>query len=515
MMEAAKDVLVTYWRKIKESRSFMVMVRPLLILLITLNSVFTKQRMSHENGLVARGKVRLVDDLQLPENNFFKPGAEFDCSLRHASVSFMDDAAMVVRAGSLKFSNDPIDSPFDMLMNNGVATPFWNMDTFWQFMNARRKGGRAHLIPYFRRNPRCYFNVRDALRLNPDSFAHLEYYNQTPLEFISSDSKKRYAKFRLIPSIPIEPPSGIPTEEELQTPWFQGAKSRESRTRNYLKDEYRERLITENIEYRFQIQLLEWDPLFDRAIELNSLYSWDEKRYPWQELAHVTMNKAVDHEEGNKFIFSLNNLPSALRVIPALGITDGPSIDYLRLGGIWPRRARLLMYRLFGQSKPIPEQRHRTAVQNKDRTTTVVISDDIYMRPSLPQNDDPKRQFLRKRQINRSLGLHQYIHGFIRTSASSSYRLWQPPYWYQRVFHIYESDPPERETVPLPLPPFIRELSALHFFTLVQVVNLCRLRFSSFKIPLKVLFSHLRMIPACGKWLRPLPNLPMLKCMKL
>jgi len=57
--------------------------------------------MSHENGIVARGRIRVVDNLAIPQNDFFLPGREFSCRLRHASVSLMDDAGLFVRGASL------------------------------------------------------------------------------------------------------------------------------------------------------------------------------------------------------------------------------------------------------------------------------------------------------------------------------------------------------------------------------------------------------------------------------
>ena len=459
MLEALRDIIVLNWTRFRRSRFVMLAMRPVLILLITLNSVFTRERMSHENGMVARGQVRIRPDLDLPKNAFFTPGRIFQCRLRHASVSFLDDAALVVRAASIKFADADIASPFDMLMNNGNTTPFWNMDTFWQFMRCRMKGGRAALIDYFKRNPRCYMNVRDAVRRDPESFANLFYYSQIPLEFHAADGKRRYAKFRLIPKEHDEEFDGRPSEEDLRKPWFQEARSHEPKSRNYLKEEYRRRLDHQNVHYRFQIQLLDWDDGMDREIELSSLYPWEETRFPWRDLADVTIIEAMTREDGNRCYFSLGHLPhDVLRVIPAEGIEDGPSIDYLRLGGSWPRKARLWMYRIFGQKKPIPDQRDRTAAENADRTTSTTDSDDIYMRPALPQKDTERRQLERARHLETARGQYQYYHGYIQTEATPSGALWQPMPWYERVFDVYEADPLERKTVPVPLPPFIRKM---------------------------------------------------------
>ena len=70
-------------------------LRAVCVLLIALNSLANRQRMSHQNGIVARGRVRIVDGLAIPDTDFFRPGREFPCRLRHASVSFMDDAGML------------------------------------------------------------------------------------------------------------------------------------------------------------------------------------------------------------------------------------------------------------------------------------------------------------------------------------------------------------------------------------------------------------------------------------
>lgn len=459
MLEAIRDLIVQRWERFRRGRFFMLLMRPIMIFFITLNTLLTRERMSHENGLTVRGQVRIRPDLNLPPNQFFTPGKTFPCRLRHASVSFLDDAAMVVRAASIKFSDNPVASPFDMLMNNGNATPFWNMDTFWQFMRARMQGGRAHLIAYFKRNPRCYMNVRDAVRHDPKSFANQFYYSQTPLAFTADDGLERFAKFRLIPQDHDEEFDGFPSEEDLAKAWFQEAHSNEKLGRNYLKNEFRQRLDKGHVRYRFQIQLLEWQDSDERAYELNSLYPWDEKECPWRDLAEVTLTDALSYAEGNQCIFSLRHLPKGvLSEIPAQGIEDGPSIDYLRQGGWWPRRARLLMYRIFGQKQPIPDQRTMTAADNADHTTSTLDSDDVYMRPCLPQKDTERRLLVRARQLEVARGTYQYYHGYIETEATPSGAAWTKQAWYEHIFAIYEANPVERKTVPVPLPPFIRKL---------------------------------------------------------
>ena len=46
-------------------------LRAVCVSLIALNSLSNRHRMSHQNGIVARGRVRIVDDLAIPDTEFF------------------------------------------------------------------------------------------------------------------------------------------------------------------------------------------------------------------------------------------------------------------------------------------------------------------------------------------------------------------------------------------------------------------------------------------------------------
>ncbi|WP_309665614.1 lipoxygenase family protein [Tabrizicola sp.] len=464
LIEVLSDIWSSIWGRFRTSRLMMWFMRVFMIIIITTNSLFNRVRMSHENGLVVRGRVVLLDNPAVPANDFFVGGREYPCRLRHAAVSFLDDASLVVRSASLKFADAPINSPLDLLMNTGVAGPFWNMDTFWQFTRAKMRGGRAELIEYFMRNPRCYWNVRSAVRRDPNSFANQHFHSQTPLQFFATDGRERYAKFRLVPKVDALPQDGVPTEADLGDAWFQEPLPNEALSKNYLKDEYRARLTRGPVHYVLQLQLLEWSSVCDRDYELSALFPWDEALQPWQPVAEVTITDALGYHEGNLCLFSLCNLPKTLKTIPPRGYTDGPSIDYLRLGGMWPRKARLWAYSIFGQNKPIPDERTDTADEYADHTTAAITSDDVYMRPSLPQSDPLARQMVRAQLLEAQRGMYQFIHGFFRTEARAD-RPWRPLAWYRQVFKIYESDPKARKTVELPLPPFVKSLPPQENYT--------------------------------------------------
>jgi Lipoxygenase len=384
----------------------LVGLKAICVSLIALNSFVTRMRMSHENGIVARGRIRVLDDLTIPENDFFVPGREFPCRLRHASVSLMDDAGLFVRAASLKFANADIESPLDLLMNGGTAAPFWNMHTFAQFMYARMRGGRAHLIPYFQANPRCFENVRNALRLRPDSFASLRYYTQTPFEFRAHDGRLRYCKFRLLPEDRCVD-TGIPREEDLQTPWFQEARPGEALSPNYLKDEYMERVRNRGAKYHLEMQLHEWWPHDQREVILNSLYAWEESAHPWIPVANVHIDSIHEQDPyGYRCVFEINHRPECVRLIEPQSIYDPPSMEYLRVGSALATRLRLIGIKLFGPPRPVPHL--RPVVSYPDEQKSSVTADDIWMDARLPQNETRIRSHDRMIQLQRARGLYQF-----------------------------------------------------------------------------------------------------------
>jgi hypothetical protein len=384
----------------------LVGLRALCVSLIALNSFVFRTRMSHENGIVARGRIRLVDDLAIPESDFFLPGREFACRLRHASVSLMDDAGLFVRGASLKFADADVESPLDLLMNGGTAAPFWNMYTFAQFMYAKMRGGRAHLISYFRANPRCFENVVSSLRLRPDSFASLRYHTQTPFQFRARDGRLRYCKFRLLPQ-DRRPETGIPREEDLQTPWFQEAKPGETLPPNYLKDEYIERVRSHGANYVLEMQLHEWSPDDEREVILNSLYAWEESAHPWMPVAQVHIDSIHEQDPyGYHCLFEITNRPDCIGLIEPLSIYDPPSLEYLRVGGVLARRARLIGTKLFGPPPPVPHL--RPADSYADEQASTVTADDIWMDARLPQDETRSRARDRTAQLERARGLYQF-----------------------------------------------------------------------------------------------------------
>lgn len=317
-----------------------------------------RYRMSHNNGIAGRGKVRIVDNPQFPEHDFFVPGKEFDARVRHAMATFLDDAMKGIRSCSVKFADSDFDSPFDLECNTGEINLFWSAASFLQFAKLRKEQWGVEYVEYYRKYPQGIKGAQEALRKDATSFTNLRYYALTPFLFYGKDKVKRYAKYRVIPfdDIPetglIDNPSDWDTANQRITP-------HETRGRNYLKEEYKEHIQQEGAaKYRIQIQTRVAND--DDSPEIfNNQIPWDAAIFPWYDLATMEITEILDWKESTLTSFSLNNMPKTLGIIPAKSIYDYNSLNYMRANAEIARKARLLSYKLKGIPGPIPNNDNR------------------------------------------------------------------------------------------------------------------------------------------------------------
>ena len=82
-----------YWIHRLGDKLLLWVYAKLFAVMLALFLCFPKQqRMSHNNGIGAAGKLRIVDNPEFPAHPFFAPGREFPVRIRHASATFLDDA---------------------------------------------------------------------------------------------------------------------------------------------------------------------------------------------------------------------------------------------------------------------------------------------------------------------------------------------------------------------------------------------------------------------------------------
>jgi arachidonate 5-lipoxygenase len=340
--------------------------RMFIVTVILWINVF-RRRMSHNNGVAGRGKLRVVTDQQFPASDFFEPGREFPCRIRHGAAGYMDDAMAQVRSGSLKFADSPFRSPLDLQMNTGRHCFFWNAASFLEFvwtriresMFVRSTDNIVHYLKYHQKYADGRKSAADASPRVPQSNATMYYFSQTPFAWKAKDGVPRYVRFRLIPGdrSPEDPPPNpewvakVAADPSLAVVAAdQRAVPGEPRTVNYLKEEWFERLKRGPVRHILQIQWHDVRP-DDPDVIRNPLEPWDEATHPWADLAEVEITEPLSYEEQDQMAFEVTNLPPCMALLPAKSMQDYNSLNYMRKFAVWSIRARWLMCKLFGIPK--------------------------------------------------------------------------------------------------------------------------------------------------------------------
>lgn len=316
-----------------------------------------RQRMSHNKGVAARGRIRIPEDPGFPDHDFLVPGRSFECRIRHASVSFFDDGMMQVRSISIKFSDTRYRSPWDLELNTGPKSIFWTAANFIQFVMNRREKGGIQYRDYYEKFPDGKSGAQVSGMYHPSSFAMMTYYSKNPQLFTDRQGQLYYAKYRVVPEEGLSDTGKVP-EERMETIYDQRVKDENAPGVNYLVNEYRERLKKGPVRYRLQVQL--HHPCSDDTEEIfNSFIEWPEKDHPWMDLAHIEVHEPIDYKETVLMGFNVNHHPPTLGHIPARSIHDYNSILYMRSKTWIAYQARRLSYKLFGLPEETPEHAPR------------------------------------------------------------------------------------------------------------------------------------------------------------
>jgi hypothetical protein len=277
------------------------------------------RRAVYRHGVAARGRLRVLPAADgVPDSVSFVPGADFPVEARFANRTQEDDAALDVRGCALRLPRDAA-GPLDLLFATGAFAPANCLMDFLRLLCpfGLRRGILAHKV--------LREGLAAGMRRAPRSFAGLSYYHPLVLEWLTPAAGYYLVRFRLVPisrralapgsgetiTEPganarrlIDPTAhGLPDEEDLRHLWQQERRAGETRDRDYLRRELRDRLSGQTVSFQLEAQFhlpcrgdsLDW---YDPSLE------WDERTHPWRPIA----------EECEALRFDPARLPTALRV---------------------------------------------------------------------------------------------------------------------------------------------------------------------------------------------------------
>ena len=318
-----------------------------------------RQRMSHNKGIGGRGRIKISAHPEFPDHDFFVAGREFPCRIRHASVTFSDDAMNQVRGVSLKFADSDFKSPLDLEMNTGPISIFWTAANFWKFVLNRNEKGGIQYKEYYVKEPDGFLGAQISGKHKPSSFAKLDFYSKTPMRFLDRNGIEYYVKYRLLPGEEAVEEAAIP-EEQKKKVYDQRVAEGEKFPVNYLVNEYKERLAKGAINYKLQIQLHKAEANDPTSI-FDSRIPWDEANHPYLDLAEVKIEELLTYDEMVKMGVNIKHHPKSLGLIKAKSIHDFNSVAYMRTKTNLAYHSRQLMYKIKG----IPPETPETAPRNQ------------------------------------------------------------------------------------------------------------------------------------------------------
>ena len=305
-----------------------------LILLFSLVAFKKKGRATHKYGVGGAGTLKVVDRPEFPEHEFWQAGRVFPIQLRHATVSYEDDAAMDARSVSFRLSDSEEESPLDILMNTGPRSS-QNIIKFWEFSAAGARNKRddepisSQGMEEYCQNPTNKKDFIETLRRAPDSFAQIYYASKFVNYFKAKDGKLRYVKYRVIPEDRgID--SGTISGEDLEKPWLQKRRSDETRPIDYLRQEYLERLSQKPIIYHLQLRLHD-DMEGDKGEIFTQEYEWSEETSPWLDLATIAIERPLSFEETEKMSLNVGRQPDSLGAVQVFEAHDPNSLNAARI----------------------------------------------------------------------------------------------------------------------------------------------------------------------------------------
>jgi len=295
-------------------------------LMMGLQSLMSRRRASHLWGAGALGKATCVVEDGVPDHEFFARGRSFDVVTRFATLTKRDDAALDVRGASIRLEpTSGAPHRFTLMMNTGSFCPASNLVEFATFV-ASKWAPRFVRRRALRGDDRAREGAVAGVRRAPDSFVDQLYYSQLVRIWLDVSGRAWLVRFRFVPATDPEGAreSGLPDADDVQTLWRRGRRRDESRPRDYLRRDLRDRLALPEgeVEYLLQAQFHSFEESEGNPHWFDASADWPPDRHPWRTLVRLHLDRPLAPEETERLAFDPTDLPPTVRVPRADGWRD-------------------------------------------------------------------------------------------------------------------------------------------------------------------------------------------------
>jgi hypothetical protein len=292
-------------------------------------ATFLHGRGTHTWGTAAKGRARIIVPFEFPSNDLFKFGKEYSIIMRHATPGPQEDSrGRDGAAASIKFfegDSTSGDGIHDILMNTGRIVFVTSARTFNTMVHTPPTDGplRKKLT-----EDGIVLDERLTEAYRTGSFTEFYYHSQICYEM----NDTHYLRYRLIPADRGPERGFFPSTLRANGMTTMPAQPDDPRAKDFLRADFRARVEYQGVRYLLQCQVrrmdLEedaWGTRMDRLdvntghepLALNPSVNWDERYYPWMDVALLSIESNLKIEDMETLNFDANrthqsiNLPLA------------------------------------------------------------------------------------------------------------------------------------------------------------------------------------------------------------
>ncbi|MGA7496094.1 MAG: hypothetical protein WBX00_05125 [Isosphaeraceae bacterium] len=314
-------------------------------------------RATHTTGIAAKGIARIVTPIDFPANDFLSFGKVYPIVVRHATPRTgllpnpdptkpptidTDDRTLDGGAISIKFFEPAKTTGIgfqDIMMNTGRVL----------FVPSARAFNTMIHTPFGQRQPLLKAGILDDDKLTEayrtGSFTEFYYHSQIAFEFTDKSGTLRYMKFRSIPADRgpergLFPPSIRAGGDTFAPKWPD-----DHREEEYRRHDFEVRVNHLTVNYLLQAQI---HPA-DNPDVLNPMIYWEERYFPWVDVAHLHLNQTLTFADMDQLEFDANWTHDCIN-LPLARTAD----DFASMG-----HARALIYKDAREARHKSPQPHR------------------------------------------------------------------------------------------------------------------------------------------------------------
>jgi linolenate 9R-lipoxygenase len=296
------------------------------------------RRATHSYGTVAKGVLTVLDALDIPEHNIFRPGKAYPVLLRHANIKgFRDDAILDGRGATVRILAGDAQAPLsdlnldqgivDVLMSTGRSFILGDAASFARWAAGSMPIRTAMLEEFPKIKPIFHEIIR-----NPDSYTQLHYYSETTYRFISLNQQSFFLRYRLINRHHPTADMGWLKPQDVKLPLdYLPRVASDTRPETYLQDEFRQQVCSQGVSYLLQIQLQpisDDDAINEQAKDCT--IPWSEADCPFYDIAVLDLDSILPDEQAEPLEFNPYHAPPELGLILARSALETASVNHLR-----------------------------------------------------------------------------------------------------------------------------------------------------------------------------------------